>query len=298
MSATLALLAALAFAVGTVLQQRGSLSTEAPEGDPRFLIEIVKTPVWRIGAACQAAGWVLQASALARGSLVLVQALCSLSLVFALPLGARLTDQVIGTRSLVGAVLTLGGIVTFIAVAQPAGGTTAPAAAAWWSAAIAAAAAMWTLARIARRRGGAIAAALFATGAGISFAYQAAVTKEFTAQLGHGVAHLLATWSTYVLIVSALAGFALQQSALKTGRLAPAMAASNAATLIMSAVFGGVILGEHLVGSEGNGPVGLVGLGCAVTGVIILASTPGPPPTREPSLDGPARRGDVGGATT
>jgi hypothetical protein len=48
----------------------------------------------------------------------LVQSLCALSLVFALPLGARLTNQYIGRRSIIGACATLIGIVLFILFAS------------------------------------------------------------------------------------------------------------------------------------------------------------------------------------
>ena len=47
----------------------------------------------------------VQATALERGSLALVQSICALSLVFALPLGPRLTGQQVGRRSIVGALL-------------------------------------------------------------------------------------------------------------------------------------------------------------------------------------------------
>ena len=43
---------------------------------------------------------------------------------------------------------------------------------------------------------------------------------------------LLADWSIYVLVVTAVTGFVLQQSALKTGVLAPAMASGNAVSLL------------------------------------------------------------------
>ncbi|MBF6557769.1 MAG: hypothetical protein IVW52_16745 [Acidimicrobiales bacterium] len=43
---------------------------------------------------------------------------------------------------------------------------------------------------------------------------------------------------------SALVGFVLQQSALKTGVLAPAMASSNAVTLFGSVAFGASDFGE------------------------------------------------------
>jgi len=49
----LALLSALSFALGSVLQQRGTLQTTAAEGDPRFLAEIIRKPVWLLGGSLQ-----------------------------------------------------------------------------------------------------------------------------------------------------------------------------------------------------------------------------------------------------
>ncbi len=283
----LAILAALAFAFGTVLQQRGALDTTAAEGDPHFLAEILRKPVWLLGAALQAGGWVLQAAALDRGSLIVVQSLCALSLVFALPIGVRLTDQHVGRRSIVGAVLALVGIIGFVAVGQPQGGTDQPAAAAWWTAGIVSVLAILVVTVIARRRRGPLSAALFATAAGIGFAFQAAVTKVWTEDLGGGLSGVLSTWTTYALVVSAVLGFALQQSALKTGFLAPAMAASNATTLVISVILGVSVFAETL--SQGNGRLlpAIVGLALAVVGVGLLAtptdaSTSAPAATADP----------------
>jgi hypothetical protein len=41
MGEALAVLAAFLFAAGTVLQQRGTLTTAAAEDDPRFLLQIL-----------------------------------------------------------------------------------------------------------------------------------------------------------------------------------------------------------------------------------------------------------------
>jgi drug/metabolite transporter (DMT)-like permease len=215
---------------------------------------------------------VLQAAALDRGSLIVVQSLCALSLVFALPIGVRLTNQHVGRRAIVGAVLALVGIVGFVAVGQPQGGTDQPAASAWWTAGILSVLVIVVVTLIARRRRGALSAALFATAAGIGFAFQAAVTKVWTEDLGGGLSGVLSTWTTYALVVSAVLGFALQQSALKTGFLAPAMAASNATTLVISVVLGVSVFAETL--SQGNGRLlpAIVGLGLAVVGVGLLAT--------------------------
>jgi drug/metabolite transporter (DMT)-like permease len=272
MGSFLALLAAAAFALGTVLQQRGTLQTDAPEGDPHFLAEIVKEPVWLAGGALQVVGWILQAVALANGSLVVVQSLCALSLVFALPLGRWLTAQVVGRRSVVGAVLVLGGIIAFVFVGQPEGGTDNPPASAWWSAGLITVAVVLVLAAVGRRRSGPVAASLLAAAAGFGFAFQAAVTKVFVDQLGGGLVGVLTMWTTYALIVSALAGFALQQSALKTGFLAPAMASSNATTLVISVVLGITVFGETLSAGGGRLAPALIGLVVAVVGVLLLAT--------------------------
>jgi drug/metabolite transporter (DMT)-like permease len=268
----LALLAALSFALGSALQQRGTLQTNAKEGDPRFLAEILRKPVWLVGGALQISGWVLQGAALVEGSLMVVQSLCALSLVFALPFGARLSGQVVSRRSVIGAFVTLIGIIVFVAVGQPQGGIDQPEAPAWIAAVIFISLSMTILAWLAARRRGAAAAALFSTAAGFGYAFQAAVTKVFVTQLGSGVLALLASWTTYGLIVSALAGFALQQSALKTGFLAPAMAACNASSLAMSVFIGVTLFEETISRGEGRLSPALIGLALAIAGVIMLAS--------------------------
>src|SRR5271165_4019658 len=103
MAVVLALLAAVAFAFGNVLQQKGTLEAPASGDDPHFLSQILKRPVWLAGGGLQVGGWILQAAALERGSLVVVQSLTAMSLVIALPVGARITNQQIDHRVMLGA---------------------------------------------------------------------------------------------------------------------------------------------------------------------------------------------------
>jgi drug/metabolite transporter (DMT)-like permease len=271
MVAVLALLAACAFAAGTVLQQRGTLQSPASGDNPQFFVQILREPIWLLGALLQAVGWILQAAALERGPLLVVQSLTTFSLVIALPLGVRLTDQRVGRREVLGAVAFIAGIVVFLAAGTPTGGTSNPSAVAWWTALIASAVMVGGLAAVGRSVQGPTRAALFGSAAGVGFALQAAVTKVFVGELGNGVTSLLTTWSTYVLILSALAGFVLQQSALKTGALASAMASSNASTLVFSVVFGIAIFDETLTQNGVRLLPAWAGLAIAVTGVVALA---------------------------
>jgi drug/metabolite transporter (DMT)-like permease len=281
MAYLLALLAAFAFALGNVLQQKGTLETPAGEDDPRFLAQILRRPVWLAGAGCQLTGWVLQAVALDKGSLIVVQSLTTMSLVIALPLGRRLTHQVVSRRVWVGALAMVVGIGLFLSVGSPQGGTTSPPASAWWAAGLSAAVVVSVLANLGRHRRGAAKALLFGSAAGVGFALQASVTKIFVTLVGQGLATILASWTIWVLIASAVVGFVLQQSALKTGVLAPAIASSNAVTLFASVVFGTAIFGESLSHGDGRLAPAIVGLGIALVGIVLLAGAK-PPQQAEP----------------
>ena len=108
--------------------------------------------------------------------------------------------------------------------------------------------------------------------------------------IGYGLGPILSSWTTYGLIVSALAGFALMQSALKTGFLAPALAASNASTLAMSVVFGVTVFGESLSHGQGRLLPAILGLALAVLGVALLAlPETGMPDTGKPEQPDDAR---------
>jgi drug/metabolite transporter (DMT)-like permease len=273
----LAVVAAVCFAAGTVLQQKGTLSTEASGDDPRFLIQILHRPVWLAGAVVQSAGWVLQAMALDRASLVAVQSITALSLGIALPLGAMLTNQHIGAREFAGAALTTAGIVFFLSAGQPQGGTSSPAAADWWSACLLIFALVGLLFLVGRRFTGAARALTLGAAAGLGYGLQAAVTKTFVTEVGGGVVALLTSWSVWVLIVSALTGFALQQSALKTGVLAPAMASSNSVTLFTSVLLGVTVYGETLSKSGvSHSGASFAGLALAIVGIAFLAGSAAP----------------------
>jgi drug/metabolite transporter (DMT)-like permease len=281
MAVFLALLAASAFAMGSVLQQKGTLEAPAEGDDPRFLVQILKRPVWLAGGGLQATGWVLQAAALDRGSLVVVQSLTATSLVIALPLGARFTDQQISRRVIIGAVAIVVGIVLFLSIGSPQKGISHPPPAAWLGAGAFGTAIVVVLVKFGRSRSGATKALLFGSAAGVGFALQATVTKEFMTIIGNGIGDLLSSWEIYALVATAVVGFILQQSALKTGLLAPAMASSNAVTLFASVVFGITVFGEKLSNGSDRLTPALVGLAVALAGVVLLAGTK-PPQASEP----------------
>ena len=281
MAILLALLAASAFAMGSVLQQKGTLEAPAEGDDPRFLVQILRRPVWLVGGGLQATGWVLQAAALDRGSLIVVQSLTATSLVIALPLGAHFTHQQISRRVIIGAVAIVVGIILFLSVGSPQKGTSHPAPGAWLGAGAFGATIVVILAKLGSSRSGATKALLFGSAAGVGFALQATVTKEFMMIIGNGIGDLFSSWEIYVLAATAVIGFILQQSALRTGLLAPAMASSNAVTLFASVVFGITVFDERLSNGSNRLAPALIGLAVALAGVVLLAGTK-PPQASEP----------------
>jgi hypothetical protein len=188
-----------------------------------------------------------------------------------------LTAQHIGRRELGGAMLTSLGIIVFITAGQPQGGTSHPSATSWWIACVSIGVLVVVLVGVGARFRGAARALTFGAAAGLGFGLQAAVTKTFVTEIGSGVLALLSGWSAWVLILSALTGFALQQSALKTGVLAPAMASANSVTLFTSVVLGITVYGEKISkGGAGHGSSAFLGLIVAMVGIAFLAGSEAP----------------------
>jgi drug/metabolite transporter (DMT)-like permease len=286
MDIVLALLAAISFAVGTVLQQKGDLEATAVSGHSSWLVQILRKPIWLGGLGFQVAGWILQAVALNKGPLTVVQSITTLSLVIALPFGAWLTGQRITPPVALGAAAIVVGIVLFLSVGSPKGGTAHPSAQAWWTAGLIILALVVALGLLGRGRTGAAKALLFGSAAGFGYAMQSAVTKEFTTLVGQGLATIVTSWTVYVLIVSALVGFVLQQSALKTGVLAPAMASSNAITLFGSVILGVTVYGETISSAAAHRGVAILGLLLAAAGIALMAWAAGPSTGEAPSSAG------------
>ena len=103
-----------------------------------------------------------------------------------------------------------------------------------------------------------------------------AVTKVFATVVGQSLDAVLSRWTVYVLVASDIVGFALQQSALKTGVLAPAIASSNAVTLFGSVDFGATLFGERLSSGGTRLSPALIGLRVALVGIILLAGAQPP----------------------
>jgi drug/metabolite transporter (DMT)-like permease len=265
-----AFVAAAIFALGTVLQQKGAM--EAPPANTRgFLGALVSKPVWLAGGACQILGFVTQAIALDKGKLFLVQPIISLQVVIALPLGIWITSQRVGRREWFGAVAVLVALGVFLGVSKPEAGRVTVPTGVWIAAAVVVPGLVAALALFGWHRPPAEKAALFGTTAGILFGFEAAAMKTFDTAISHGFTAVLTSWSSYALLFSAAGGFYFMQVALQAGALAPAIASSNAANPVASAVLARTMYLETPQRTAGGKIASLLALVVLVIGLIWLA---------------------------
>ncbi len=278
----LALLAALLFAIGTVLQQKAGMDEPQGGSGSGLLLRMARRPAWLAGIVADALGFVGQAAALSIGRLAVVQPLLVSSLVFALPLGARFTGQRVRPADVGAAALVIGALVAFLAVADPSGGRDDAPFADWLVAMAAVGAATVPLVLIARGRRPAQKAALLGTATGILFALSAALTKAVTDQLGEGVGELLVDWRVYALIAVGYVSMTFNQLALATGVLAPAVATSMAFDPITSVLLGTTLLEESLHETTAGAVAIVLSLGAALAGMTVLARSQAGPPAGKP----------------
>jgi drug/metabolite transporter (DMT)-like permease len=267
----LALISALLFALGTVLQQKAGLEALPSGSSSGLLVRMARQRLWLVGIASDAGGFVAQAAALRLGQLSVVQPLLVLSVVFALPLGSRLSDQHVGRREAMAATLVAAALAGFLALANASGGGREVPLGDWALTGMACAAACAPLSLLARRGPPARRAALLGAGAGILFALSAALTKSLVDEVHLGLAHVITSWQPYALAGVGYASMTFNQLALNTRALAATLASSTALDPVVSIALGVSLLHERLHASTTQTIGAFLVLAAALLGVVVLA---------------------------
>jgi drug/metabolite transporter (DMT)-like permease len=271
MDVVLALIAALLFALGTVLQQKAGLDEPSEGTSAGLLVRMARRPTWLAGIASDILGFFAQAAALGLGRLAVVQPLLVSSVVFSLPMGAKLTGQRIKRIDVGAAVLVVAALVAFLTIANPSGGRDDAPFGEWLVAGGICAGLAAVLVLLGRRGPAPRRAALLGIATGLLFALSAALTKAVVDELDEGVFHVFATWHLYALAVVGYASMTLSQLALNTGALAPAIATSMAFDPITSVVLGVTLLEESLHETPLGAVATLAALAAALVGMALLA---------------------------
>ena len=273
MAVALAFASAVVYALGTVLQQREAMAEpDANSGSAGVLLRLARRPIWLAGVSAYGIAFGLQAAALGVGRLVVVQPILATTIVFALPLGVRLSRQRVTRREVVAAFVVTVGLGLFLFLSDPSGGRDDAPIAEWLVAGGAVAAAVGTLTVAGVSRAGALRAALLGTAAGLLFGLVSALTKGAVEVLQDDGFGVLANWHLYALALAGLVGMTLTQLSLGTGALAPAIATSSIFNPALSVLLGLTLFDEGIhqdaLGSAGA----VVALVAMFAGVAALAS--------------------------
>jgi drug/metabolite transporter (DMT)-like permease len=269
----LALVAAALFALAATLQQKGALGMGTVSfASPRSFLTLAKQTYWLFGTLALLGGYLLQAMALDRGRLAVIQPLLVTTIVFALPLGYFLTSQAIHRREIVGAAVVVLGLAVFTAVGKAADGRDNAPADEWAIAVavfgVAAAVLLYLGARGTVERK----AAFYGACAGVLFGLSASLCKPTVEILdADGLGSVLASWEFYAFAVAGVLAFLVQQVSLATGRLAASVATVSVCNPVVSILIGTLLLEERLADPAWHKIVAFSGLGVALVGAVAIS---------------------------
>jgi hypothetical protein len=247
-AALIALCAALASAIGDVVRQRSAQEiTEKQVGHLELFRLSVRDRRWWLGASGAVANYSLQAAALALGSVMLVTALQVTSLLFALPIYARLAHHRVTRAEWMWAVLLAVALAVVVTVGHPSAGIDRGSLQTWVAVAVVLGPILVLCVLGARLwSGGPAAPVLLAVVAGSSLALFAVLTKGAVEAVEGGFGALLRAPEAYALIPAALAGMIFQQSSFRAGALTASLPTVTVTKPVVASLLGVLVLGETL----------------------------------------------------
>ncbi|MFK4068365.1 DMT family transporter [Streptomyces sp. NPDC029674] len=283
LAVALSLVSAAAYAAAAVAQER--LASRVREGESGVL-RMLGNGTWWSSVGLNASAALLHVAALKYGPLTLVQPLGALTLVAAVPLGARLAGRRVTRLEWRGTGLTLIGLGTLLLTASgpaPDDTLTVP------EALVVSAATMAVIGLLSRP--GTRPGLRHATASGFASGVASALTQTVTVAVTDRSGPLLSPQVVVVaVLVAAFAagGLLLSQTAYRGGLGAP-LAVVTLANPVAASVIGVALLGERLQGGAGGILLAVAGAGVAAYGVLVLTRSPrvatgGPVPEPLPSI--------------
>lgn len=238
-----ALLSALTIAWGTVIRHRVAENTA--EGDVPIMAAL-RSKWWWAGLAGAMAGYGLQIVALRFGTLLIVQPILVLSLMFTLPLASLMDGRRISKAETTWAAFLTVAVSVLVVLGRPTSATAHPSATTWIIAflvGVVLIAPVYVLARGCSRP----VRALFLGGVtGAIMGYLALMSKAVVDVYAHsGPGGAATSWEIYALLALAGVGTAVQQASFNAGDLKNSLPAMTILEPIVAFALGYIVLGEH-----------------------------------------------------
>ncbi|MFI9582699.1 DMT family transporter [Streptomyces sp. NPDC052236] len=273
----LSVLSALAYAVAAVRQERvASRVRSAPSVSSVRRTGWAATftsSAWWLAVALNGVGALLHVIALRYGSLTLVQPLGALTLVLALPLGARWARRRVSADERRGVVLTLTGLAGVLLLTATQDGIGALTASQVDRVLVATAlllAALCATAFTYAVRRPTVHALLLATASGVAFGMGSVLSQTVAVRVSAaGVGELLGV-STLAVVALSVGGLLLSQSAYRSGGLGAPLATVTLVNPLAAAAVGLTLLGQGFAAGTAGIAVAVASLGFVAAGVVLL----------------------------
>jgi hypothetical protein len=235
---------------------------------------LLRHPLWLLGWLALCGSLIFQALALHFGPLSLVQPILVTELILALVLRQMWLRQSIRGVTWLAAVVTGAGLVTFLAVTSPHGGSFLPTTSAWTVPSIVCVAGVAVLVALARRGSPARRAALFASATAVMWALEATFIKATTDSISAaGFGGMFARWPVYALIVGGVVGLLCEQAALHVGPLSVSQTYIVIVDPIVSVTLGVWLYRERLHHDALHLSIGIAAFAVMCAGIIALTRT-------------------------
>lgn len=248
LTVALSVLAALANACSSVLQRRANQDEPDERSlNPRLILDLAARPVWLGGVAAVIVGFLLQAAALSKGQIALVQPLLVLELPITLLVAWAVFHSAMHRREWLASGAMTAGLILLVTCLGPSGGRPDKVRGVAWAIGIALSlVAVGVLVGLGRRYQDQPRAALLGAATGTSFGLTAALMSAMSSSFSHGLVTLLSTWQTYAMVVTGAMAMYLLQSALQAGLLVAAQPGITLSDPVVAIVWGVALFGEKV----------------------------------------------------
>ena len=265
-----ALASALTVAWGTVVRHRIAL-----EADDSVMRSAMTNPLWWVGTGAAILAYGLQVVALGFGTLLVVQPILVLSLMFTLPLSAWYAKRPMPVHETFWSIALTVAVGVMVVYGRPVAGNPRPEWSQWWPALLLGLATLVALG-VAGHKFREQRPLALGTACGVIYGFVALLSKAVVDIFTHeGLSVLVGSWQFYGLIGLALTGTVVQQYSFNAGPLAQSLPAMTIFEPIVAFGLGYMVLGEKfLIDSTAGWLVMMAALGVMIAATIILSRNP------------------------
>jgi drug/metabolite transporter (DMT)-like permease len=237
-----------------------------------FMKRLLKNKKWLAAVGMQILAFLFQAAALHRGSLILVQPIMTIDLVFLLLLLHFHKHVHIGAHELIAIAMICLGLSGALVFASPTAGKVMPGnKKVVLVICVISAIILVGIYLVRRTQSKNWRAMISAIAAGFSFGLVDLFTKIFSQQVSHGVGFIFTDWQIWGLVASGLLATVMTQNAYGSGPIAISQPTMEIVEPIVGVALGIYIFGDSVNLSSGNLALSLIAGLIACSGIVLLS---------------------------